>query len=98
MPIGGKPVIRFVREFGPREQHEAEARGYLSHTYADLGPNKLYPLFFYDPERLSQELADSVAEGRPFLGEAGLIVVSQVTLPIIDEAVTYLAANTSFFE
>jgi hypothetical protein len=90
------PTLRFTREFSDQELFEAQSRGYLSHVMARLGENRLYPLFFYDPVRLQQDLEESSKQGRLFVADPGMIVVPEITLEVIKEAVEQLCREGFF--
>jgi hypothetical protein len=49
-----------------------------------------YPVDFIDPVRLAQDLADYIRSEIPCYAEPGLIVIPEVTLRRIQEAVNYL--------
>lgn len=69
---------------------EVEAKGWLPGVVAVIGGWR-YPLTFYDPVRLSQDIEAEIANGRPFF-EPNLIVVPTVTRACIESAVGGLVA------
>jgi hypothetical protein len=92
-----QPTVLFPDGFDARGQHEAAARGYLSHVVARLEDGSFYQLVFYDVVRLQQDLADETEAGRRYLAEPNLIVVPEVTPAAIKEAVLGLWQD-GFFE
>jgi len=90
-------TLRFAREFSDQDAFEARGRGYLSHVLAQLGEGRLYPLFFYDAVRLQQDLEESAKYGRPFVADPGMIVVPEITLDAMKQAVEQLSRE-SFFD
>lgn len=90
------PKLRFAREFTEQDALEAQSRGYLSHVLVELAEGKLYPVFFYDPIRLQQDLAEGVRTGHPFVADPGMIVVSEITPGMIRETVDRLVGEGFF--
>ena len=84
------PRLVFAYEFDEQAAYEAEGRGYLSHAFVELCDGSRYPVVFYDPVRLQQDLDDEVAAGNPFIAEPGMVVVPDVTLENMKKAVTKL--------
>jgi len=93
------PVAKlvFVGAFSEREAVEAQDRGYLSHVLAEIDGVRLYPVVFYDPVRLQQDLEESARHGRAFVADPGLIVLPDITLEAMRAAVQRLAQE-GFFE
>lgn len=73
------PKLVFEFGFGPREEFEAKARGYLHHVLVELPDHSKYRVVFYDNVRLTQDLEEESRQGRPFVAEPGMIVVPEVT-------------------
>lgn len=82
----------FDESFDSLIQMEAEAKGCLAGVKARLADGRVYPVCFYDPVRLAQDL-----EGESFIAEVGLIVVPEVTLAQMRAAVESLV-RTGYFE
>ena len=74
------PRLVFKYPFDAMAAHDAEARGYLGYAAVELGDGRRYPVVFYDPVRLQQDLEVETGEGRAFIAEPGRIVVPEVTL------------------
>jgi hypothetical protein len=90
------PKLRFAREFSEQDAMEAQSRGYLSHVFVELDEGNLYPIFFYDLTRLQQDLAENLRCGHPFIADPGMIVVSEISLQIMKDAVERLV-DEGFF-
>jgi len=84
------PRIIFPYGFNEIDEYEMPLRGCLSHTFVELENGDRYPVEFIEPVRLGQDLADYIRSEIPCYAEAGLIVIPEVTLPRIQEAVKYL--------
>jgi hypothetical protein len=95
-PEQATPTLRFLREFSDQEAFEAQGRGYLSHVLVQLGEGRLYPLFFYDAIRLQQDLEESAKHGRPFVADPGMIVLPEITLDAMKQAVEQLSGEGFF--
>jgi hypothetical protein len=82
-----KPLVVFPNWFDERAEVEACAKGWLDYVRVDLPDGSRYQVFFYDPVRLQQDLAEQQKLGQPYLAEPGLIVVPEVTPEAIRKAV-----------
>ncbi len=96
-PTDDFPKLRFLCGFDDRDADEALARGYRSHVFAVLENGDAFPVSFYDPVRLTQDLQSSIDCGIPYVAEAGLIVIPEITLANMQQAVTRLYKE-GFFE
>src|SRR5437764_28552 len=92
-----QPTVIFPDGYDARGEHEAAARGYLSHVVVQLDDGSRYQLLFYDPVRLEQDLASAAKAGRPYLAGPNLVVLSEVTAAAIKQAVQGLWQD-GFFE
>ena len=86
----------FLREFSEQEAWEARDRGYFSHVLVEVDGDRLYPVFFYDPVRLQQDLETSAKHGRAFVADPGMIVLSDITIEAMQEAVQQLCQDGFF--
>lgn len=86
----------FVRDFSEREAAEARDRGYLSHVLVEIDGSRLYPVVFYDPVRLQQDVDESARHGRPFVADPGMIVLPDVTIEAMQQAVQQLCQEGYF--
>jgi hypothetical protein len=84
------PRIIFPEGFDERDQYEMALRGCLSHAFVELENGERYAVNFIEPTRLAQDLTDYIESKIPCYAEPGLIVVPEVTLSSIQEAVNYL--------
>jgi hypothetical protein len=91
------PKIIFPDSFDERSRFEMPLRGCLSHVLVELENGSRYSVDFIDPVRLAQEMNDNVRLNIPCYAEPGLIVLPEVTLERIKEAVRYLHRH-GFFE
>jgi hypothetical protein len=90
------PRLVFKYPFDEAAAYEAEARGYLSYAVVELSNGTRYPVVFYDPVRLQQDLEVEIGEGRAFIAEPGMIVVPEVTLARMQDAIDRLFQNGFF--
>ncbi len=65
-------------------------KGYLNGCIVKCSDSKRYQVFFVTPTRLMQELAAGISCGEPFFDEPGLIVVSEITMEIVELTVKAL--------
>jgi hypothetical protein len=86
----------FVHGFSERDSAEARDRGYLSHVLVEIDGVRLYPVLFYDPVRLQQDLEEGLKHDRSFLAEPGMIVLPDVTLDAMQDAVQRLCREGYF--
>jgi hypothetical protein len=89
-------TLHFPEGYDARMEHETPSRGYLSNVVVRADGGARYELFFVDPVRLQQELADNARSGQPFFAEPNLIVLPRVTTDTIREAVTGLLKEGYF--
>lgn len=97
MSANGKPRLIFEGGFSERDAFEAKASGYRSHVWAELPCGDRYPLVFYDPVRLSQDLEEESRAGTAFIGEPGLVVIPEVTRELMEAAV-YRLHQEGYFD
>ena len=90
------PRLVFRYPFDEAAAYEAEARGYLAYAVVELSNGTRYPVVFYDPVRLQQDLEVEVGEGRAFIAEPGMIVVPEVTIARMQDAIERLSQNGFF--
>lgn len=96
MPASTPVKLVFVGGFSEREAFEANCRGCLSHVLVEV-EDRFFPVFFYDPIRLRQDLETMTANGSPFLAEPGMIVVPEITLEAMQTAAERIYGE-GFFE
>jgi hypothetical protein len=90
-------TIHFSADLDERDEYEMPLRGYCSDVVVELSNGSRFPLYFYDPVRLKQTLESDVQNGHPYYAEPGLVVVPEVTLEYIRQAVAGLH-KAGFFD
>ncbi len=85
-----EPKLGFQFPFDEAAAYDAEARGYLAHVYVEFQDGSRCPVVFYDAVRLQQDLEEEAKAGRAFIAEPGLIVLPEVTLGRMQDAIAYL--------
>jgi hypothetical protein len=90
------PKLVFKHPFDEAAAYEAEARGYLAYAAVELSDGTRYPVVFYDPIRLQQDLEVEAGEGRAFIAEPGMIVIPEVTPGRMQDAIDRLFRNGFF--
>ncbi len=65
------PRLVFKYPFDEAAAYDAEARGYLAYSSVELSNGTRYPVVFYDPVRLQQDLEVEVVEGEGLHRRAG---------------------------
>lgn len=86
--INGPRVI-FPERFDERATFETPLKGWLS-AQVESEDGCRYAVYFSDPIRLQQDLAEAIESGRPCFAEPGLIILSEVTVKAIQNAVQFL--------
>lgn len=84
------PKVIYPESFDEQAEFEMPFRGYLSSVLVEAEDGCRYPVYFVDPTRLQQDLTESVKLGEPFFAEPGLIVLPEVTVAAIEDAVKIL--------
>jgi hypothetical protein len=86
----------FLHPFDELAAREARDRGYLSYVSVELEDGAQYPVVFYDPVRLSQDLEEETKMGHPCVADPGMIVVPEVTMEYMNKAIAILAEEGFF--
>jgi hypothetical protein len=86
-----KPIISFGFDIALYET-EVKMKGYCNDLFVMLPDLSKFKVCFYDPIRLGQDVADEA-----YIGEAGLIVINDVTKDNMENAVYKLWLD-GFFE
>jgi hypothetical protein len=89
-------TFHFPPEFDDRAEHEMELKGHLNGGQVELADGRRFPIFFFDPVRLSQESESAAEYGDPVIAEPGMVVIPDVTRVNILRAIERLIA-TRFF-
>jgi hypothetical protein len=90
------PRLVFEFPFDESAAREARLRGYVSHVTVELETGERFPVFFYDPGRLAQELEIESRQGRAYISVPGMIVIPEVTLSYMKDAVSDLVKERYF--
>ena len=90
------PRLSFEYGFDDREAYEAELRGWRSHVTVEFENGDNFPVFFYDPVALTQELQRGEQWEIPCVAEPGMIVVPSITLENMKAAVARLVGEGFF--
>lgn len=88
--------IHLPGDFDQRDEYEMPLRGYCSDVVVQLANGNRYPLYFYDPVRLRQTVESDASAGRPYYTERGLVIVPEVTMDMIRQAVAGLFQSGYF--
>ena len=89
-------LVHFPEDFDERGEWEVERKGWLQGVQVELTNGNSYPLFFYDPIRLSQDLEADAKQGRTAIAEPGMVIVAEVTRECILRAVETLISEGFF--
>ena len=82
--------LSFTDAFDDRAAYEAEVRGYMGRAAVEIAGQGKYPVCFYDPVRLKQDLEEEAKAGTAFIAEPGMIVIPIVTFEYMEAAVRNL--------
>jgi hypothetical protein len=75
------PAGHFDREF------ELPYKGYARNVHVKAADGRSWTLYFTDLSRLRQDLDDAKGRGECYFAEPGMIVLSEVTIEIIRNAI-----------
>ena len=89
------PRLILPEGFDERSAFEAASKGWLT-AQLEADDGRRYPLYFYDPVRLQQDLAGYVEDGEPCLAEPGMIVLPEVTVEAAERAMHFLWRRSYF--
>jgi hypothetical protein len=84
------PRVIFPEWFDERAEFETPRKGWLDHVQVQLPDGSCFRVFFIDPVRLGQDLAEYEKAGTPYFAEPGLIILGEVTREAIHQAVAGL--------
>jgi hypothetical protein len=82
--------LSFTCELDERAEWEIEQKGYFEHAVIHLADGSAFPVSFWDPVRLSQDLETDLRLGRKCIAEIGMIVIPQVTVKNMKAAIEEL--------
>jgi hypothetical protein len=83
------PRIIFPEGFDERAAFETPLKGWLN-AQIELADGCRYSVYFSDPIRLQQDLDEAIESERPCFAEPGLIIVPEVTVKAVQDAVQFL--------
>ena len=83
------PWVIWPEGFDERAAFETPLKGWLS-AQVELEDGCRYTVYFSDPSRLQQDLDEALKSGRPCFAEPGLIILPEVTVKTMQEAVQFL--------
>ena len=83
-------TFHYPADFDERAEFEMTPKGYLCGGSVELRDGRRYPVTFYDPVRLAQDVEASGSYGVPMLAEPGLVVIPEVTREVIERAIPEL--------
>jgi hypothetical protein len=61
--------------------------GCLSHAFVEIDGSALYPVYFYSSGRLIYEMKTMSERGQSFVAQTGMIVLPQISIPAIEDAI-----------
>lgn len=89
-------TFHFPADFDDRAEFEMTPRGYLSGGQIELPDGRRYPVTFYDPVRLAQDVESGVESGVPMLAEPGLVVIPKITREALRQTIPELVRERFF--
>ena len=89
MKMGSGPQVIFPEGFDERAAFETPLKGWLK-AQVELEDGCRYAVYFSDPIRLQQDVDEAVKHERPCFAEPGLIIIPEVTVQAIRDAVQFL--------
>lgn len=90
--------LHFSYEYDKRLATEAKDRGHLGGVTVELVDGSLHSIFFFDSVRLTQELKQATELGEHCVAEKGMIVLTEITMDTMMEAVSGLGKDGFFKE
>jgi hypothetical protein len=91
-----EPTLHFPYGFDEQIAWEADLRGVYFYAVVQLPGGDRVRVGFYDPVRLSQDLASSHEQGESYVTLPGLIVIPAVTREYMEKAVRQLYKEDFF--
>lgn len=89
------PRLLFASDFNDQAAFEMPLKGWAS-LHVETEPGVRYSVYVIDPVRLQQDLAEIVKWNTPCFAKPGLVVVPEVTVAAIEQAIRFLH-KTGFF-
>src|SRR5437016_1381915 len=72
-------TYHFPPEFDERAEYEMTPKGHLCGGEVELADGRRFPVTFFDPVRLAQDLEELARHGEAALVEPALVVIPEVT-------------------
>jgi hypothetical protein len=89
MKMRSGPRVLFPEGFDERAALETPRKGWLK-AQVEWEDGCRYAVYFSDPIRLQQDVDEAVKQERPCVAEPGLIILPEVTVQAILDAVEFL--------
>jgi hypothetical protein len=89
-------TYHFPPEFDERAEYEMALKGHLCGGEVELADGRRYPVTFFDPVRLAQDLERMASRGEPAFVEPALVVIPEVTRELILRALPELVHQRFF--
>src|SRR5438046_551166 len=89
-------TVHFPADFDDRDVFEMPSRGVFAGVVVELSDGSRYPVTFFDPVRLGQEVAMDFGDGQVCYAEPALVIVPRVTPEAIRQAVQQLVLGHFF--
>lgn len=80
----------------PNNELEAYRREYRGDVSVEFTDGRRYKVVVFTPRRIAQDLARMVEFGQPFIAEAGIVIVTEVTAHAIHTALNGLSREDFF--
>jgi hypothetical protein len=92
------PLVKLVFpvEGFQRQLDEATERGFLSHVLVEIDGTNLYPVCFYAIDELRGQFIEDPRYPYPVVAEPGMIVLPEITLDRMEDAVRWLCEKGYF--
>ena len=82
------PRLVFAHDVDDRDM---APHGYRGDVVVELADGEAFPVYFYEPDAVREELDGRIRSGfGRFVAEPGLVVIPEITLPIMKAAVLEL--------
>ena len=89
-------TFRFPEGFDDRDEAEMTSKGFLTGSVLELPDGRRFPVTFFDPIRLAQDLEQAGQHGVSVVAEPGLLVVPEVTSDAIKVVLDELTRQRFF--
>lgn len=95
-PSGGFPTLWLPDDFDAAGEEEARTRGLLDHVTVELADGRRFAMGFHVPSRVTQEAESSLAHDPVCFADPRIVMVKDVTLDLILQAVQHLERRNYF--